>query len=133
MLSNVAIDVCLGIVFIVLLYSLLASLVQEIVARWLGLSARLLQKAIRRMLEDGNSRFDATFINFFIDFIRGFVDYFRPLRGNSITRQFFEYPLIKYLAESNWNSKPSYISARNFSQTLIELLRGEGYTPPRLR
>ena len=127
MFSNVAIDVVLGLVFIFFLYSLLASILQEILARWFGLRARTLLKALRRMLEDGDSRFDSTLVNFFIDMGTNIVDYFRPLKKQTFLKAFYDHPTIKYLGENNTNSKPSYIDATSFSKTIIQILRGLGY------
>ena len=53
MFSNVAIDVALGLIFIFLLYSLLSTVIQEVISMIMGLRARTLIKAMRRMLEDG--------------------------------------------------------------------------------
>ena len=52
MFSNLAIDVVLGLIFVYLLYSLLASVVQELFARIFHSRARLLTKGLRRMLEE---------------------------------------------------------------------------------
>jgi hypothetical protein len=54
MFSNVALDVSIGLVFIFLIYSLLASITQEMVARMLSLRGRMLIKGIRVMLEDNH-------------------------------------------------------------------------------
>ena len=55
MFNNVALDVFIGLVFIFLLYSLLATIVQEMIATRLGFRAKVLEKAILRMLEDGKT------------------------------------------------------------------------------
>ena len=52
MTGSVAVDIAIGLIFVFLLYSLLASIVQEIIATFLGLRARNLKHAIRRMLQD---------------------------------------------------------------------------------
>jgi len=52
MFNNVALDVVIGLVFVYLLYSLLGTLVQEIIATKIGLRAIVLKQAIGRMLDD---------------------------------------------------------------------------------
>jgi hypothetical protein len=136
MFSNVALDVFIGLVFIYLLYSLLATILQEMLARWLNLRGRMLQKAIRRMLEDDNKNYKYTITNAVVEIWSSLVRFFNPdfHSNSSFTKAFFKYPTIKYLAQSSWNSKPAYISANDFSTTLIHLLLGEHYddTMPRI-
>ncbi len=129
MFNNVVLDVFIGMIFIFLLYSLLASILQETVARWFNLRSRMLQKGIRRMLEDDNKYSTFTTINAAIEIWFNLARFFYPAykSTNNFTKVFFEYPSIKYLAESGWNSKPSYLEAGNFSKTIIYLLRGENY------
>src|ERR1700744_4393338 len=55
MFNNVALDVFIGLVFVYLIYSLLATVLQEIIATNIGLRALILRKAIRRMLDDHES------------------------------------------------------------------------------
>jgi hypothetical protein len=74
MFNNVVLDVFISLIFIFLLYSLLASILQEFVAGRLNLRARMLQKAIRRMLEDqgtpgGNVFQRSTFDNYFLELV----------------------------------------------------------------
>jgi hypothetical protein len=52
MFDNVAFNVVIGLVFIYLLYSLLATIVIEIIATKIGLRARNLKEAVDRMLSD---------------------------------------------------------------------------------
>jgi hypothetical protein len=52
MFNNVAIDVVIGLVFVYLLYSLLGTLLQEIIATNIGLRGWILENAIKRMLDD---------------------------------------------------------------------------------
>ena len=51
MFNSVALNVVIGLVFIFLLYSLLATILSEL-ASWLGLRARNVKEAIDRMLND---------------------------------------------------------------------------------
>ena len=117
MFNNVALDVFIGLIFIFLLYSLLTTIVQEIIANKLAFRSKVLEKAILRMLEDGktNSRFSLW------DRFRGFGHMLgKPnlLKGKSIAPWFYAHPLIKYLGEDNFYSKPAYLAASNFSKVI---------------
>lgn len=136
MFNSPVLDVFIGLVFIYLLYSLLAATIQEIIARWFGLRGRMLVKGIRRMLEDQNDKEiikldsgSATLAGFIVSTIRSVKRFFNPfIKGkDSFAKAFFTFPSIKYLAENSWNSKPSYIDATTFSQTMVHLLRGSIY------
>lgn len=123
MFDNAALDVVIGLVFIFLLYSLLATIVQEIIATKLAFRSKILEKAILRMLEDGKT----TSRSVLLDSARGFYQLiFRSnnLKNKRFATAFYTHPLLKYLAEDNWFSKPDYISATNFSKTMVDLLHG---------
>jgi hypothetical protein len=116
MFNNVALDVVIGLVFIFLLYSLLATIIQEIIATKLALRAKILEKGIIRMLEDGKSSLNDSTLSLFSG-----RNALKPMR---IAAWFYAHPLIKYLGENNRHSKPSYLSAQNFSKVLVDLLTG---------
>jgi hypothetical protein len=118
MFNNVALDVVIGLVFIFLLYSLLATIIQEIIATKLALRAKILEKGIIRMLEDGKSSPNGTTLSLFSGR--------NALKDMRIAAWFYAHPLIKYLGENNRHSKPSYLSAQNFSKVLVDLLKGFG-------
>ncbi|WP_153799396.1 hypothetical protein [Foetidibacter luteolus] len=123
MTGSVILDVIIGLVFIYLLYSLLASILQEFIAVKLAFRSKILEKAILRMLEDGKT----THKYRIIDRFKGFAHLLgRPnlLKNKKIASWFYAHPLIKYLGEDNFFSKPAYISSRNFSKVLIDLLHG---------
>jgi hypothetical protein len=48
------------------------------------------------------------------------------LKGKTVAPWFYAHPLIKYLAEDNYYSKPAYLDASNFSKVIIDLLKGFG-------
>lgn len=125
MTGSVALDVVIGLIFIFLLYSLLATIVCEIIATNMGLRARNLHEAIRRMLEDDrvqeNSWRKALFNNLKLTYQNLFKSPGRP-----ITKEFYSQPTIKYLARSDFFSKPSYITPQTFSKTIIEIFRKYG-------
>jgi hypothetical protein len=102
MFGSTILDVALGLVFIFLLYSLLATTIHEGIASVLGLRAKTLEQGINRMLNDGNS--------------------------NNFAQNFFNHPLIKYMGNGKYlggliNKGPSYISAQNFSLALTDIMR----------
>src|SRR5689334_17547149 len=105
MFNNVALDVFIGLVFIYLLYSLLATILQEIIASQLGLRGRMLQRAMRRMLEDGlteNAGFwNATLIGKYISgILNDLIIFFNSsVAGNTLLGRFYNSPSIKYLAQ----------------------------------
>ncbi|MBS0027669.1 hypothetical protein ACTJJ0_03305 [Chitinophaga sp. 22321] len=132
MFNNTVLDIFIGLVFIYLLYSLLATILQEMLARWLSLRTHNLTYAIRVMLEDRNEEDKGCEIwkliaryfksQFFI-----VCHFFIPFPRKTFTRAFYSHPTIKYLGESEWKRKPAYLRPETFSQTVIQLLRGEEY------
>ena len=123
MFNNIALDVFIGLVFVFLLYSLMATILQEIIATRFAFRAKILEKAIIRMLEDGNTTKDIPYL----DRINGMIHLFTRknlLKDKKIALSFYAHPLIKYLAEDSWYSKPAYLSSANFSKVIIDLLKG---------
>lgn len=107
MFNNVALDVCLGLIFIFLLYSLLATILQEIIARFLNLRAHMLLKALRRMLEDDTECEEwwskIVILSFIVELYYDFRRFFlRPHhRDEKFIKKFYSQPSIKYLGEDN--------------------------------
>ncbi len=127
-MGNVVLDVFIGLVFLYLLYSLLATVLQEIISRWFGLRARMLHKALRRMLQDEPD----TSSNQVAAFLRQSCDnwnrFFEPQRPHErFLKAFYQHPTIKYLGEDRLASKPSYLHNHNFANTVVHLLRGPQY------
>lgn len=123
MTGSVILDVIIGLVFIYLLYSLLATILQELIATKLAFRSKILEKAIIRMLEDGNTTNKTTLG----DRLDGFYHLlFKPnrLKTKKVASWFYAHPLIKYLGEDNFFSKPAYISSSNFSKVMLDLLHG---------
>lgn len=151
MFGSTTLDIVIGLILIYLLYSLLATSIQEIFATLFGLRARMLEKGIGRMLEDGfgggsnapNDPFHlykffsgagkwiikriSSLFYFFIPinfFKTGFGLF--PQRDSSMKFDFYDLPQIKYLGENKLFRKPSYISKDNFSKSILDLLRDLG-------
>jgi hypothetical protein len=129
MFSNLAIDVALGLIFIYLLYSLLASVVQELIARMFNSRARLLTKGLRRMLEDDDHSEDLgwfgkfTFFNWFYELGWSIVYFFEPFSNSPFLKKFYSATSIRNLGENSAAARPAYISPQIFSQTMVHLLR----------
>jgi len=120
MLDNVVLDVVIGLVFIYCLYSLFATIINEIIASAFSLRAQMLKHAIKRMLTDDNENI----------FKRSFNWIFKkksnkktPLE-KKLFKDFFDHPLIKYMSSGIIYKIPSYISSENFSKTLLDILKG---------
>jgi hypothetical protein len=136
MFNSVAFDVVIGLVLIYLLYSLLVTIVGEMVATWIGLRSRILRLAIEKMLndgyftEDGKLKYSSIWSWDFLQryFLKEFKDFKYSFAG-----KFYEQPSIKYLSNKASEgktffsqTKPSYFTADNFADTLINLLREKG-------
>jgi hypothetical protein len=124
MFNSVVLDVVIGLVFIYLLYSLLVTIIQEMIATVFNFRAKILQRAIVRMLED-EEKFKSAFSSL--------THLFRS-KGNisgkhSLSFDFYNHPLIKFLAENKRHNAPAYIDKETFSKVLTDLLRGEKVKP----
>ena len=118
MLNNVAFDVVIGLVFIYLLYSLLATVLSEVIATKLGLRARNLKEAIDRMLNDEKEK----------GWWGRLWDSLKLTKNpdNKIITNFYNHPEIKYLGSSGIFKIPSSFKAVSFSKTLMNVLLGDG-------
>jgi hypothetical protein len=124
MFNSVALDVVISLVFIYLLYSLLVTTIQEIIATRFGFRAKILQRAVFRMLEDENK-----FASRFKSVIYLFKKSGNGGEKNTTSFEFYDHPLIKFLGEGTTHSKPAYINKETFSKVLIDLLRGKDFKP----
>jgi len=104
MFNSTVLEVIIALIFIYLLYSLLATIIQEIISTYLGLRSEMLKKGITRMLGD-------------------------EIDDMTLTDSFYNHPLIKFLGEKKSHNKPAYLNSRNFSKVIIDLLRGENVQP----
>ncbi len=120
-------------IFVYLLYSLLATIIMEIIATFLGLRARNLNYALKRMLKD-EKEFKCKWgiCNFFLGIFTSIL----KIGGWSVIHKspelyegFIKQPSIKYLSSASFFSKPSYITSENFAKALVDTLKkdsGEG-------
>ena len=133
MTGSVAVDVAIGLVFIFLIYSLLASIIQEIVGTLFGMRARNLSHAIHRMIEDentnantGNSEKNGNFIVRFLSRIWQWIKKVALNEKKGVVKEFYNQPVIKYLTSGKLFSKPSYLNPSDFSKAILELLKKKG-------
>ena len=89
----------------------MATIIQEIVASYFGFRAKILERAVFRMLEDEN-KFSSKFKS---------ILYLFKKSGNggakdSISYEYYKHPLILFLGESDNFNKPAYINKETFSK-----------------
>jgi hypothetical protein len=125
MFNNVALDVVIGLVFVFLLYSLLLTIIQEIIANRLSYRAKFLVKAIVRLIDvEGQQKNDK--LKKFLSslFTLGLRIRPTPAKKDHLSGLFYTHPLIKYLGERPGRSKPSYLVNETFSKVIVDILRG---------
>jgi hypothetical protein len=118
MFDNVALNVVIGLVFIYLLYSLLATVLSEIFATYIGLRARNLKEAVDMMLNDSEDDHG---------FLARLWDSLKLMKNPSNPRidKFYSNPEIKYLGSTGIFKNPSAFKAVTFSRTLLYELNGK--------
>lgn len=134
MFDNVAFEVVIGLVFIYLLYSLLATIIGEIIATSFGIRQRLLRIAIERMFNDGyylNEKRHKNNWIYFQSWLRKVFLYESKEFKYSFAGKFYNYPSIKYLSRSDSkvlfsSTKPAYITPEYFADSVINFLREKG-------
>lgn len=94
MFSSAAIEVVIGLAFIYILYSLLVTIITELITSLLNQRGKVLKKGIKRMLDDET--------------------------GEEYSTKFMGRAEIKYL--SNKGRLPSYLKPTTFSKALINVL-----------
>jgi len=134
MFDNVAFNVVIGLVFIYLLYSLLVTIVGEMLAEWFGIRARIMRIGIERMLNDGYYKKIEKEKNIAVQgwWARLFLQEAKEFR-QSFAGKFYDYPSIKFLSKLEaeqkgvfGQTKPSYMTPVNFAGTLINILSDKG-------
>jgi len=128
MFNSVILDVAIGIVFIFLTYSLLATSVQEAIATGLSLRARNLRSGIvNGMLSDTPD--DPRWLSLFKgvwSFILSIYYIVAPRpepKCKNLGHHFYEHPIIKNYGSSRFYPHPSYLPTSNFSSILVDVLK----------
>jgi len=107
-------DIFISLIFLFLLYSLLTTAVVESIAAFFSSRAKNLFSGIDRLLGDDE---DISKINY-----SAFSLFYNSSKCK-LTKAFYKHPTIKSLGKKGvFNSKPSYISPKMFSSTLIDIL-----------
>jgi hypothetical protein len=130
MLNSPVLDTAIGLVFIFLLYSLLATSINELIATLFSMRARMLKKGIiEGMLSD--SKHDDWL---WLDTLKGIGDIiieplkllvgYKPIpKEKKLGDKIYDHPIVKNYGANNRYKTPSYISKQNFSTVLIEVLQ----------
>ncbi len=131
MFNSVALDVVIGLVFIYLLYSLLVTVIGEIVSTWLGLRSKVLYEAINRMLTDSFAKNES--VGSSIKLLARKALSRKVYKPATFAQKFYEYPSIKYLSKLEAvkhkfteSQLPSYLSAENFATTIVNMMKERG-------
>lgn len=126
-------DIFIGLVLIYFLYSLLLSIITEMISNWMGMRARHLREGITKMLNDIDDDDDKS-SNKEVD-NRGIIKTWllsEPTNfKSSLADKFYSHPNIKYMSRhQSWSktqlfnkSKPAYLSSSLFVDTVMALLR----------
>ena len=125
-MNNIALDVAIGLVFIYLLYSLLATTVKEFIATLFDYRARMLERGLEQMLDGKNHSY------YWWDRL---WNYIKPTNKDKVKGKFYQkthfftniiscHPLyVRSAGNSRFSKKPSYLPADVFSDILIDILK----------
>ena len=97
MFDSVYLDIAIGMIFIFLLYSILATAILEIFATWINIRGKYLRRSIHIMMNDFHL-------------------------GNKLAKDFYDHPLMKKITISRRDRLPSYIDPELFSKVLKDVL-----------
>jgi hypothetical protein len=129
MINNVILDVVIGIVFIFLLYSLLATSIQELIAAIFGFRSQTLEKGIAQAMLANNPT--GNFFDRLRYAVQGlFHSVLSPFQKKDPDRfklgdLFYDHPLVRNYGSGKFSTKPSYLSPKNFSTILLDVLISE--------
>jgi hypothetical protein len=128
MFNTPILDIALGLLFIFLLHSLLATSIKEAIATAFALRARTLRKGIvTGMLSDTPcyGRWKSMVIGFLntLKEIGYLIIGHRAKEERKLGTLFYNHPIIKNYGSSRIFPHPSYIPNSNFSQVLIDVLQ----------
>jgi predicted nucleic acid-binding Zn-ribbon protein len=97
MLNSTILEVIIGLVFLYLIFSLLATFVNEVISTFLKFRSKHLKKAIQNMMNDKDGK------------------------GIALFEKFNDHPLIRSYIEKNGKGFPSYLNAKKFAKIIIEI------------
>jgi hypothetical protein len=138
-MNNAVLDVAIGLVFIYLLYSLLATTIKEIVAAIFSYRGRMLERGIEQMLDGQNHSYYwwnklYNWLKLKI-FLRNPSEESKQFKKASLfTAQVTKHPLyVRSSEDSLLSKKPAYLSSATFSDILIDLLSPQTGRPVLLK
>jgi len=137
-MNSPVLDVAIGLTFIYVLYSLLATTIKEFVATIFSYRGRMLERAIEQMLDGKNFRYfwwNKVF-NWIISlFGKKPFEKSRAYKKSALfTSKVTNHPLYKRSAGNSWlNKKPAYLASDVFSDILIDLLSPTNNSPVLLK
>ncbi len=131
MFDNSVLNVVIGLVFIFLLYSLLATAIQEAISNLLQRRSNMLFYGIRSMLTNTKNNNEFSKFELLLHYLgksikakwRNLKSYFQPKGIVSLNEKFYNHPILKNYGQNSLFNKPSYLSAQNFSQIIIETIK----------
>ena len=154
MSDNPILDVAIGLVFVYVLYSLLASTLKEFLSSFYSYRGRMLERGIEQMLDGQNWGYYwwNKLYNWMVwlknksklemgkrDFMsnKQLTSFHPSIKRARLDRKsalyaakVFNHPLYKRLSAGNkLNSKPAYVPADVFSKIIIDLLNGQSNGP----
>ncbi len=137
MFNNTVFNVAIGLIFIYLLYSLLATTVKEFVATLFSYRARMLEKGLEQMLDGVNYSY------YWWDRLWNYI--YKKNKDNPGSKFFIKkhlftnsiscHPLYKRSGENSFffkNEKPAYLSADVFADILLDVLNPKKGALPQL-
>ncbi|WKV11531.1 hypothetical protein [Marivirga harenae] len=115
-------DICISLVFLYLLYSLLASIIVETIASFCGLRARNLSTGIRNILNGRPDEYPPPnkFQSFLLSMKNAFKGFSNKKEG--LHKLFYQQSTIRNMGKNSFHSSPSYITSQAFSDVLVQLL-----------
>ncbi|MFM2049354.1 MAG: hypothetical protein RI955_1902, partial [Bacteroidota bacterium] len=136
MFNSPILDVAIGLTLVFLLYSLLATSINEAIATLFSLRARMLMKGIKESMlsntpDYGRYRsFAKGILSFVVESIQLFIpsglgkimDRWLNNSNQKLGEAFYNHPIIKNYGSNKIFSTPSYISNSNFSTVFIDTL-----------
>ena len=129
MIQSSILEVAIGLFFVFLLYSLLATALREMIAGALDQRAKTLYQGISTMLT--KTELDQGKIKVFLGWLeRGGKNVVETIQSlwkksekNTLYEKFYNHPIIKNYGQNYLYKKPSYISPQNFSSILLDVIK----------
>lgn len=97
MLNSTILEVIIGLVFLYLIFSLLATFVNEIISTFFKLRANHLKNSIKHMLDNDTEE------------------------GKKLFKEFYDHPLIQSFVKKKGKGFPSYIDPKKFAKVIIDI------------